>query len=114
MKDWASHGTRGVVMVNGGGLAVHQLFRMDDAPAKGLTDTLMPETHTKKRDLSGKLLNRRNRYSASFGVQGPATPRCAAGLSAAICATLISSLRRHHHVRPQLGEILHQVVGEES
>src|SRR5207249_2131633 len=55
------------VMVDHGGLPVHQAFGMNDFPSEGHRQRLMPETDSQDRDAPGELTDGRHRYPGLFG-----------------------------------------------
>src|SRR5437660_12925279 len=58
------------VMVNHGGLPVHQAFGMNDFASERHGKGLMPETDSQDRDSPGELTDCRHRYSGLFGRTG--------------------------------------------
>src|SRR5436309_595156 len=58
------------VMVNHGGLPVHQAFGMNDFASERHGQGLMPETDSQDRDSPGELTDCRHGYSGLFGRTG--------------------------------------------
>src|SRR5919106_5678764 len=61
----------GPLMVDQGGLAVHDLFGMDHLAAECLTNGLVPETHPKDRDPAAEALDHRERDPRLVRCTGP-------------------------------------------
>ncbi len=101
----------GVVM-NSGGLAVHDVPCPYDPGAERLADGLVPETDADDRQLSGKVTNQFQRYSGLFRSTGAGREHNTFWLSAFYFRhrNLVVSL--YPYLGSELTQVLNEVVGE--
>ncbi len=102
----------GVVVMDRRGLTVHQLFGVNDASAEGLANALVPEAYTQNRNLSGEVLDRRDRDAGFVRCTRAGRHHDVLRVERGDLCHADFIVAMHHHLRTQFGEILHQVVGE--
>ena len=97
------------------GLAVHEVLRPNDLAPKRRADRLVAQAHAEDRQPAGACLDRRHR-NARFGRRARPRryhqPRNAGRDALADLGHADLVVAEHLHLRSQLAEVLHQVVGE--
>jgi hypothetical protein len=101
-----------VMVVNLGGLAVHDLLGMDDVAAEGVTDALMAKADTEDRIAAGELHDRLDRDAGFPRGAGARRNHDLVRRQALDVFDRDLVVTHDRHVRSQFAEILHQVVGE--
>ena len=101
------------VVVDRAGLAVHQGLGADHLAAKGLADGLVAQADAEDRQVGRRGREQRpGRCRPRWACTGRARAGRASGRRASASATLIASLRMHARLRPQLVQVVDEVVGE--
>jgi len=101
-----------VLVMDGGGLAVHHLAGMHDAPAKGLADGLMSQADTQDGDPAGEGLDHLHRNTRLVGGTGPGGDDDLVGLHLLDLSAGDFVIAKYPDFNSQLTKVLHQVVGE--
>src|SRR3569623_87101 len=99
-------------MMDRRGLAVHHLPRAHHLAAEGLTDGLVTEPHAEQRNFPRKLADDLERYARLVGCARARRNDDVIGLEPCdrVDTNLIVAI--HAHVFAELGQVLHEVVGE--
>ncbi len=100
------------VVLQGGGLAVHQLLRGDDLPAEGLGDGLVSEADAQDRDLARETFDRRKGDARRIGVARARPEDDRGGLHRLDLVERGGVVLDDLHVRAQHPQFLDDVVGE--
>ena len=92
--------------------AVHQRFGAHNMAAKGFADGLMAQANAHNRQLAGKMLNRGHRNAGLARRTGAGAYHQILGLERFDFGRRDVVVAAHQHFLAELGEILHDVVGE--